>query len=97
MRKPLPNSKTLFKIFSVLQRYPDGIWYRRLAKESKVPLSTVHFYLEKYLDRFIENVGFKNPEGHYVGIRVVKLKKGTTLKQIMDYHRVKAAIKQQPQ
>jgi len=95
MRKPIPNSKTLFKILATLKQYPDGIWYRRLSKESKVPLSTVHFYLEKYLERFIENIGFKGPDGHYMGVRIIKLKKGVTLKQIMDYHRVRAAIKQQ--
>lgn len=57
-------------------QYPEGIWIRKLSRESKISLSTVHYYIENYLDKFIESSGAKSENGKYFGIRVIKLKPG---------------------
>ena len=38
------------RIMKVLLDNPDGIWLRKLSRDSKIPLSTVHYYLERYLN-----------------------------------------------
>jgi len=64
------------RIMKVLLRNPDGIWLRKLSRDSKIPLSTVHYYLERYLNNMINNVGARDEEGKFFGVRVIKLRNG---------------------
>jgi len=62
------------KILAVLKRYPQGVWFRQLVRESGLPASTVHFYLKK-LSPIVESIGYTDEYGRFVGIRIVRLKK----------------------
>ncbi len=62
------------KIVKVLLKYPDGVWIRQISKESNIAASTVHFYVENILGDIVDNIGVKNKEGKYFGVRVVRLK-----------------------
>lgn len=68
------NSKKIQKILEILRKYPDGIWFRQLVRESGLPASTVHFYLKK-LSGIVESIGYVNEEGRFVGVRIIRLKK----------------------
>ena len=87
--------KKINKIIKVLLKYPDGIWIRRISSESKISVSTIHFYLDNVLNDIVENIGVKNSKGQYFGLRIIKLKpkvkdsiekKG--LKIVLDYLRM---------
>jgi hypothetical protein len=62
------------KIINVLLKYPEGVWIRRISKESKLAVSTVHFYIDSVLSDLIENIGAKDKKGKYFGLRIVKLR-----------------------
>lgn len=64
------------RIVKVLLANPEGIWLRRLSKEAKLPLSTVHYYLEFKIPNLVDNIGARNEKGHFFGIRLIRLKKG---------------------
>ncbi len=68
------NRDKMAKILEILRNYPDGIWFRELVRESGLPASTVHFYLEK-LSPLIENIGYRDYQGRFVGIRIIRLKR----------------------
>ncbi len=68
------NQEKIRKILEILRKYPEGIWFRQLVRESGLPASTVHFYLKK-LSGIVESVGYVDSEGRFVGIRIVRLKK----------------------
>lgn len=92
-----PNPQKLEKILEILRIYKDGIWLRNLSSESGTPISTVSYYVEKFLDPFIDNIGIKN-ENRFIGIRMVKLKPGKenlTVMEIMNYWKIKRSIKSQ--
>lgn len=80
------------KIIEALLENPDGLWLRKLSRESKVPLSTVHYYLEGVLSNIVENVGARDEEGKFFGVRVVRLKKGV-FKKLSKGHSEKNLIK----
>ncbi len=89
------DPKKIFLILNVLKRYPEGIWFRRISIEARMPASTVFYYLEKILEPFIENIGYKNDNGRFVGVRVVRLRPGkenTTLNDVLRYLEVKKSI-----
>ncbi len=71
------------RIIKVLLANPDGIWLRKLSRETKLPLSTVHYYLESKIGNFVENVGARDENGHFFGIRLIRLKNGV-FKQLSD-------------
>jgi DNA-binding IclR family transcriptional regulator len=68
--------KKIKRIIRVLLANPDGIWLRKLSRESKLPLSTVHYYLEGTMANMVENIGARDEEGHFFGLRLVRLKNG---------------------
>ena len=76
----MPEKKQDFgkikKIIEVLLTNPDGIWLRKLSRESKLPLSTVHYYLEGKMTNLVENIGVRDEDGRFFGVRVIKLKSG---------------------
>ena len=64
------------RIVDVLLENEDGIWLRKLSKESKIPVSTLHYYLESILSNIVDNIGARDESGKFFGIRVIKLKTG---------------------
>ena len=62
------------KIFKVLLKNPEGLWLRQISKESNLAPATVHFYIENILGDIVDNIGVKNKEGKYFGVRVIRLK-----------------------
>jgi DNA invertase Pin-like site-specific DNA recombinase len=57
-----PNGKTAEQILEILRKYRNSpIWIRKIARESKVPPSTVKRYLEKYLSKFVAISKTKTP------------------------------------
>ncbi|MFP4116114.1 MAG: hypothetical protein ACLFTQ_02815 [Candidatus Aenigmatarchaeota archaeon] len=71
-----PDLEKLESLIKTLRKYPDGIWLRKLSRESSIAPSTVHYYLEEVVDSFVESKGAKDGEGKYFGIRLIKLKEG---------------------
>jgi hypothetical protein len=81
-------------ILEILYQYPDGVWIRQISRATKLPLSTVHYYLRQYFEPFIENIGFKNPEGRYIGFRLVRLKRSINAADVVAYIKLKKRISQ---
>ena len=79
-RPPGPDYRKIERILEALMRFPDGLWLRKLSHESRIPLSTVHYYIERVLNPFIESVGATDEDGHFFGVRVIKLKPGVLKK-----------------
>ncbi|UCG94982.1 MAG: hypothetical protein JSV92_02935 [archaeon] len=71
-----PDLQKIRKIIRVLLANPDGIWLRKLSRESKLPLSTVHYYLESTMANMVENIGARDEDGKFFGVRLVRLKNG---------------------
>lgn len=76
MPKKGPSKNTINKILDVLKNVgKQGIWIRELSRQTKIPVSTVYYYLTNVIsDRIvIENMIFGKIEtSHY---KIVKLKK----------------------
>ena len=90
-----PNPEKLERILEILRVYKDGIWLRNLSMESKIPISTISYYVDKFLDPFIDNIGVKN-ENRFIGVRMVKLKperENITVSEIMNYWKIKRSIR----
>ncbi|MCD6477644.1 MAG: hypothetical protein J7K87_01445 [Candidatus Aenigmarchaeota archaeon] len=64
------------KIIRVLLKNPDGIWLRKLSRDSRLPVSTIHYYLESVLGNMVENVGVRDEDGKFFGLRVIRLRNG---------------------
>lgn len=89
------SPKKVWTILQVLQQYPDGVWLRQLATEAKMPVSTVSYYIGRLFEPFVDSLGFRRPDGRYIGVRVIRLKPGkraVTVKDVINYQKVKASI-----
>lgn len=64
------------RIVEALMANPDGLWLRKLAEEADVPVSTLHRYVEGFLSPLIDNVGVRDDEGQFFGVRVIRLRSG---------------------
>ncbi len=90
-----PDIRKASKIIRVLYEYPDGLWLRRLAREAKLPVSTVSYYIDKVLSSAVDNVGYME-DGRYFGVRLIKLKplvvknleKGITIKKLIEIMKI---------
>ncbi|MFB6217329.1 MAG: hypothetical protein ABEJ72_10275 [Candidatus Aenigmatarchaeota archaeon] len=71
-----PDLDKIKKIIRTLREFPEGIWIRKLSRESELPLSTVHYYIDNVLDSFIVSEGARDSEGNFFGLRLLKLKDG---------------------
>jgi predicted transcriptional regulator len=50
MPKKGPNEKKLETIMKIIRSTKsNGIWIRELARQTNLPLTTVHFYINKFL------------------------------------------------
>jgi hypothetical protein len=64
----------IMKVVNTLAKFPDGLWLRKLARESKTTLGTLERYLSNDLKDLIDNVGPVDEKGRYFGLRLIKLK-----------------------
>lgn len=90
------DPKKIFLILNVLKKYPEGIWFRRISMETRIPTSTVFYYLENVLEPFIENIGYKNDNKRFIGVRIIRLKpekQNISLNDILRYLEIKRNIK----
>jgi len=71
MPKKGPDENKIKKIKMILMKNPDGIWIREIARRTGICKSTVHFYINKYLEKDIEDT--IEVKGNL--IRFVRLKK----------------------
>lgn len=71
-----PDFQKIRRIVRVLLANPDGIWLRKLSRESRVPLSTVHYYLDGTMVNLVENIGARDEEGRFFGVRLIRLRNG---------------------
>ncbi len=76
MPNKTPDYSKIKRIITVLLSNPDGIWLRKLSRDSKIPLSTVHYYLDGVMSNLVENIGARNEEGNFFGVRIIRLKSG---------------------
>lgn len=87
-RKKGFDVRKIGKIVSVLAANPDGIWLRRIAKESGYSPATVAHYLETVLGPLIDDVslGPGKPLLRIVKLKpfvIEKLQEGRNIRQIM--------------
>lgn len=90
------DPRKILMMLNVLKKYPEGIWFRRISAETRIPVSTVFYYLERFLEPFIENIGYKNDSGRFIGVRIVRLKSGKeniTLNEVLLYLKVKSNLR----
>ncbi len=64
----------LEKFLNVLVKHPEGLWVRKIAKETHISPSTVEYYLQHILSGIIDNIGVKDNKDRYFGLRIIKLK-----------------------
>lgn len=75
-----PDIDKIKTILNTLRKYNEGLWLRKLSRECGIPVSTLHYYLDYYLDDLITSKGAKKKDGRYLGIRVIELKSGVKAK-----------------
>jgi len=78
------NFSKIKKITEVLLENEDGLWLRKLSRESKIPVSTLHYYLENVLVNMVDSVGARDEDGNFFGVRVIRLKRGVFNKLLED-------------
>lgn len=75
MIKNRPSTEKMKKIIKVLKKVRKrGIWIRELSRQTKMPVSTVHYYLNKYLEDRIEIKNVKIGKFSHKQMKLVKLK-----------------------
>jgi DNA-binding IclR family transcriptional regulator len=64
-------SKELKKIISILNKTPNGLWIREIARQSKLHSETVRRLIIKYPQIFIEYADFTP---YKINLKLIKLK-----------------------
>ena len=93
-RPSRPDLKKVFIILKALEKINNWVWIRELSRETKIPLSTLHYYLEKHLNQFLEEINteqFLNyeKEKNYPKLRLIKLKDGVTTEKAIKWLKIK--------
>jgi len=71
MPKKGPHPQKMNKITRTLRENPQGIWIREIARRTGISKSTVHLYINRYMENEIEEA--LKIKGNL--IRFVRLKK----------------------
>ncbi|MCD6226697.1 MAG: hypothetical protein J7J93_02795 [Candidatus Aenigmarchaeota archaeon] len=93
-RPSRPDLKKVFIILKALEKINNWVWIRELSRKTKIPLSTLHYYLEKHLNQFLEEINteqFLNyeKEKNYPKLRLIKLKDGVTTEKAIKWLKIK--------
>lgn len=96
-RPPGPDLKKALLITKVLIETKEWIWIRELARKCKMPLSTVHYYLEKHLNHFIEEINTSQfisytEKEKYPKLRLLKIKEDVSLENVVKWLKIKEKI-----
>ena len=96
-RPPGPDLRKALLIAKVLIETKEWIWIRELSRKSNLPLSTVHYYLEKHLNRFVEEINTSqfisyDEGGKYPKLRLLKIKDGVSLQNVVKWLKIKQKI-----
>lgn len=75
-KQNIPNLNKVKTIIRTLRKFPEGIWLRKLSRESSMPVSTVHYYIDNVIDSFVESRGARDKDGKFFGIRLITLRDG---------------------
>lgn len=87
-----PNLDKVKTIIQTLRKFPDGIWLRKLSRQSNLAPSTVHYYIDNIIDSFVESRGARDEDGKFFGIRLIKLRDGIK-KQLESGKSIKYLLK----
>ncbi len=71
MAKPPYDRRIAIRLLKVLLEHPEGIWLSKLAKESRVAVSTTSHYLDHHLSALVEETRIGEEKSV---IRIVRLK-----------------------
>jgi len=75
MPKKGPDIKKLEKIMNNIKSVgTKGIWIRELARQTNMPVSTIHFYISKFLPNQVEIETAKIGKFNHSQMKIVKLK-----------------------
>lgn len=75
MTKNRPSTEKMKKIIKVLKKASkEGVWIRELSRQTNLPVSTIHYYLNKYLEDRIEIKNVKIGEFSHKQMKLIKLK-----------------------
>jgi predicted transcriptional regulator len=75
MPKKGPDAKKLNKIINILKSVEsNGIWIRELARQSNLPLSTIHLYINKFLEDKVETKAVRIGKFTHSQMKIIKLK-----------------------
>ncbi|MFC2143332.1 hypothetical protein ACFLQN_02945 [Candidatus Aenigmatarchaeota archaeon] len=96
-RKPGLDQKKVVMILSVLIRNPDGIWLRKIAKETGLHPSTVGKYVDSILSPLVDDnsLGDSKPFLRVIKLKpfiMQKLQEGMDIKQILKLIRITEKI-----
>jgi len=69
-RKAGPDLEKLKKIRQILNKNPDGLWIREIARKASLDKSTVSLYLAKHMTNEIEDIFISDNKW----IRIVRLR-----------------------
>lgn len=99
-RKKGFDERKIAKIVSVLAANPDGVWLRRIAKDTGYSPATIAHYLHTILAPLTEDISLGPGENGKPLLRVVRLKpfvleklhEGRDIRQIMKILRLMSKI-----
>jgi hypothetical protein len=75
MPKKGPDIKKLEKIVKIIKSTKtNGIWIRELARQTSLPLSTIHLYLYKFLKNQVKIETVKIGKFTHSQMKIVKLR-----------------------
>lgn len=75
MPKKGPDKKKLEKIMKIVNSVRSkGIWVRELARQTNLPVSTVHLYINKFLKNQVKVETIKIGEFTHSQMKIVKLR-----------------------
>ena len=96
-RPSKPDMKKIFLIIKTLEKINNWVWIRELSRTTKISLSTLHYYLEKHLNQFIEEINTEDllsyeKNKNYPRLRLIKLKEGVTAEKVVKWFKLKEKI-----
>jgi len=70
-----PDMRKINRIMDILKSVDsNGIWIRELARQSNLPLSTVHLYINKFLEEKVETENARIGKFNHSQMKIIKLK-----------------------
>lgn len=76
MPKRGPDQEKINKILNILEKAgKEGVWIRELARQSKLPFSTVYYYINNYLQDEVLVTDMKLGLAKSSKFKIVRLRK----------------------